>query len=173
MNINGFFIVVLIGLTMIFTLFKPLNLKTQDFAETPSLDIKTFTLYEFDRVGITTLMHGESALRYDDRYVVEKIDYTDNAKKYRTTMLAENGIYKDNIVNLSGNIIYNREDGLVFKTQKADYDRIAKIVSSTTDYTAYMGKSSVKGSSLNYNAQEKKLESTRVQIVYQLKEEKL
>ncbi|MDD2789336.1 MAG: LPS export ABC transporter periplasmic protein LptC [Sulfurimonas sp.] len=173
MNINGFFILIFIGLTMIFTLFKPLNIKTQDFVETPLLDIQTFTLYELDTVGITTLMHGESALRFDDRYVVAKIDYTDNAKKYRATMLADSGIYKDNIVNLSGNIVYNREDGLVFKTQKANYDRIAKVASSPTDYTAFMGKSSMKGTSLKYQSEDKKLESTKVNIVYQLKEEKL
>lgn len=173
MNINLFFVIISIALTMIFTLFKPLDIKTQNFAETPLLEASSFTLYELNTVGVTTIMKGNNALRYADRYLVQNIDYTDNSKKYKANMLADNGIYKDNIVNLSGNIVYNREDGLVFKTQKADYNKISKIATSTTDYIAFMGKSNMNGSFLKYDNINNTMESKNVNIIYQLKEEKL
>ncbi|MBU4110355.1 LPS export ABC transporter periplasmic protein LptC, partial [bacterium] len=106
MNINFFFVIISIALMMIFTLFKPLNIKTQNFEETPLLEVSSFTLHELNTLGITTIMKGNNALRYEDRYLVENIDYTDNSKKYKANMVADKGVYKDNIVNLSGNIIY-------------------------------------------------------------------
>ncbi|MBU1927682.1 LPS export ABC transporter periplasmic protein LptC [bacterium] len=173
MNINFFFVIISIALMMIFTLFKPLNIKTQNFEETPLLEVSSFTLHELNTLGIITVMKGNNAFRYEDRYLVENIDYTDNSKKYKANMIADKGVYKDDIVNLSGNIIYSREDGLIFKTQKADYDKVNKIATSTTDYIAYMGKSNMKGSFLKYDNENKKIESKNVNIIYQLKEEKL
>jgi LPS export ABC transporter protein LptC len=173
MNINIFFVIISIALTMIFTLFKPLNIKTQSFTETPLLEVTSFTLHELNTFGITTIMKGNSALRYEDRYLVHNIDYTDNSKKDKANMLADNGIYKANVVHLSGNIIYSREDGLVFKTQEAEYNKVTKIATSPTDYIAFMGKNRMTGSSLKYDSQNKKIESKNINITYQLKEEKL
>lgn len=145
----------------------------QNFDETPSLEITSFTLHELDTSGVTTIMKGNSALRYDDRYLVKNIDYTDNSKKYKANMIADDGIYKDDIVNLSGNIVYSRADGLLFKTQKAEYDKVRNIATSTTDYVAFMGRSTMKGSSLKYDNVNKTIESKNINIVYKLKEEKL
>jgi LPS export ABC transporter protein LptC len=173
MNINLFFVIISIILAMIFILFKPLNIKTQNFEETPLLEMTSFILHELDTFGVTTIMSGSSALRYEDRYLVKNIDYTDNSKKYKANMLADDGLYKNNIVNLSGNIVYSRTDGLLFKTQKADYDRINNIATSTTDYVAFMGKSTLRGSFLKYDNKNNTIESKNINIVYQLKEEKL
>jgi len=173
MNINFFFVIIAIGLTVIFTFFKPLNIKTQNFEETPLLEVTSFTLHELNTVGIATIMKGNNALRYEDRYLVKNIDYTDNSKKYKANMVADDGIYKDNMVHLQGNIIYNREDGLVFKTQKADYDKVTQIATSPTDYVSFMGNNQMDGSSLKYDSVNKKMESQNVNITYQLKEEKL
>lgn len=114
MNINYFFIFILFSLAMILFLFRPLEMTQQKFDDVPLFTISTFTMYELNSKGLITLMNGDKATRYSDRYTVEQINYTDNSKKYLANMQSNSGIYKDDVVYLDGDIIYTREDGLTF-----------------------------------------------------------
>jgi len=129
-------------------------------------------MYELDRVGLHTIMLGSAATRYKDRYTVEKIDYTDNSKKYIANMKANNGIYKDNFVTLTGDVTYVREDGLTFKTQKATYNKKTSNIVSKVGYVAYLNGSIVKGSYIRYNNNKNRIFSKNVTAKIQLKEEK-
>ncbi|SMP88921.1 Lipopolysaccharide-assembly, LptC-related, partial [Epsilonproteobacteria bacterium SCGC AD-308-P11] len=119
MNINIIFIIISIGLMMIFFLFKPMHIKQQEFVDVPLFELSSFSLYELNKKGLNNTMIGTKGTRYSDRYTVENIDYTDNSEKFIANMKADNGIYKDDIVYLEGNVTYTREDGLVFFTQSA------------------------------------------------------
>ncbi|MEA3331304.1 MAG: LPS export ABC transporter periplasmic protein LptC [Campylobacterota bacterium] len=171
MNINIFFLFISIGLLMIFFLFKPLDIKEREFVDIPVFELKSFTLYELNTKGLSTIMIGDSAIRYSDRYRVSNINYTDNSKEYIANMKADNGTYKDEIVNLNGNVIYQREDGLSFETQKASYNKKTKIAYANTDYISYMGTNRVVGKSLIYNNLSKRVKSQSVVAKYQLQEE--
>lgn len=157
---------------MIFVFFKPLNIKEQNFNDVPLFDMVRFKLFEFSPKGLSTLMNGDYAVRYSNRYKVEDIDYTDNSQEYIANIKADHGMYKDKKINLNGNVLYTREDGLVFKSQEAFYDKVSTIVSTNSDYVAYLGKNRVVGTSLKYNNSTKQIESKNIVAKYQLKERK-
>ena len=169
MNINNFFISVLAGLVMIFFLFKPLDLKQQDFIDVPLFELNQFTLYELDKVGLTTLMRGANAIRYSNRYVTKDIDYTDNSREYIANMKASNGIYQNDILNLDGDVTYIREDGLTFTTDKAIYNKKTNIASTDSDYVLFRGDNNhISGTSLSYNNILNRVESKYVIAKYKI-----
>lgn len=170
MNINYFFIAASVCLFMILFLFKPLEIKEQSFVDVPLFSISSFTMYEFDTNGLITHMNGEKATRYKDRYTVEKIDYTDNSKEYIANMKSDSGIYKNEVVYLDGNIIYVREDGLTFETQKATYNKKTSLAAADGDFVLYQDKNRVTGNALKYNGSSEKTEAKNVTANYYLKE---
>ncbi|MCX6076695.1 MAG: LPS export ABC transporter periplasmic protein LptC [Campylobacterales bacterium] len=169
-NINVFFLFITSSLMMIFFLFEPLNIREQNFIDVPLFEMSSFTLLEFDDKNLITLMTGNNAVRYSDRYKVANIDYTDNSKGYRANMKASDGLYQNEIIDLKGDVVYTREDGLIFKSQTADYNNITKIAHTNSDYVSYQGKNRVVGSSLTYNNVLKKIESKNIVANYQLEE---
>ncbi len=155
---------------MIYLFFKPLTLEKKEFIDVPLFEVKNFNIYEVDTKGLKTILLGNSSKRYSDRYTVEGIDYTDNSKKFIANMQADNGVYTEESVQLSGNIRYAREDGLTFKCQEANYDKKSSVVSTATPFIAYLGDNVVKGSSLQYNSKKNKIESKNIEAIYQLQE---
>ncbi|PLY13571.1 LPS export ABC transporter periplasmic protein LptC [Sulfurimonas sp. CVO] len=170
MNINYYFLFISVCLIMILFLFKPLEIKQQSFTEVPLFSISFFTMYELDSKGLITLMNGEKAIRYADRYTIDKMDYTDNSKKYIANMKSNSGIYKDDIVYLNGDVVYFRQDGLTFETQKAVYNKKTNIATADGDYVLYKGTNRVTGRELKYNNSLQRVESKDVKAIYQLKE---
>ncbi len=171
-NINLFFIGIWILLLVIFIGFKPLDIKQQDFVDVPLFKLTAFTLHELDEDGLVTLMKGIKATRYSDRYEVANIDYTDSSKKYIANMRADSGLYvdKDEIINLKGNVFYNREDGLVFETDEATYNKKTSIAKTDKNYILYRGLDRVIGTSLKYDNGLNRVKSKNVIVKYQLEE---
>jgi LPS export ABC transporter protein LptC len=162
----------LLALISIYAFFKPLNIKQQAFVDVPLFEIKDFTMYELDRVGLQTIMVGSEAVRYSNRYKIINMDYTDNEKEYIANMKADKGIYKDDLVTLSGNVEYIRDDGLTFETKKATYNRKTSDVISDVGYIAYLNESTIKGSYIRYNNDKNKIYSKNVRAKIQLQERK-
>lgn len=158
---------------MIFFFFKPLNIKEEKFVDIPLFEIKSFSLYELNAKGMKTFMSGESALRYSDRYKVKEVDFTDNSKNYIANMKANNCLYKANMVYLDGNVSYARNDGLVFESQHVIYDKKTSIVTSNSEYIAYMGENTMIGNFIKYNTRLNKVKSKNVVVRYKLKDGEL
>ena len=153
---------------MIFLFFKPLKLKEQHFVNVPQLELKDFTMYEFTPFGLQTYMIGLSGTKYDDRFIVKDIDYTDKSPKYIANMQAQKGIYKNDIVTLEGNVTYSRDNGFYFFTQKLVYNKKTSQAVSNVGYTANIGKNIVKGSYIKYSNKLNKVYSKNIDAIYQL-----
>ncbi len=147
-----------------------MKIKQQKFIDVPIFELTSFTLHELDKTGLQTTMLGDSAVRYEDRYLVTNIDYTDNTKEYIANMKAKQGLYKDEIVDLKEDIVFAREDGLIFLTQKATYSKKTGIVVSEGDYRSYLGENIIDGSFIKYNNSLRRIESKNVTARYQLSE---
>ncbi|MDD3441949.1 MAG: LPS export ABC transporter periplasmic protein LptC [Sulfurimonas denitrificans] len=167
---NYFFLFISLSLLMILFVFKPVEIKENFFGDIELFSISSFTMYEFDSHGLITLMNGSKAIKYSDRYSVDDIDYTDSSKEYVSNMKSKRGIYKDDIVYLDGNIVYTREDGLTFKTQKAIYNKKTSIAIADGDYLLYRDANRVIGEGLHYNSALERVTSKNVTAKYQLKE---
>ena len=172
MNINIFLSIVLVGLSMIYFFFKPMNLKQTEDKEIPQFSLEEFILYEFDQNGLMTKMKGEKGISYSDRYVVENIDYTDNSEDFLTNMKAKHGLYKRDVVYLKGDVKLNRDDGLRFFSQKVKYDKNKEIASTDVEYVSYMGENYIKGKNAVLDNQNKTIISKTIYAVYNLEEKK-
>ena len=171
-NINIFFLAIIAALLMILLLFKPLKIKEQEFIDIPLLEMSKFIMYELNAKGLQTFMAGSKSLRYKDRYVVSEIDFTDNSKQFISNMKADSGIYKNDVMDLKGNIIYIREDGLEIKSKSLQYNTKSSVAKTDDTFVLYMKESSMNGSSIVYNSLNKTLESKNVTITYNLQERK-
>ncbi|ADN09195.1 LPS export ABC transporter periplasmic protein LptC [Sulfurimonas autotrophica] len=172
MNINIFLTFVISILLVIFFMFKPMDIKKQHFKDVPLFELSDFTMYELNPEGLTTILLGSKGTRYADRYTIKDMDYTDNSKKYIANMISDFGVYKNEIVKLTGHVVYVREDGLTFKSEKATYNKKTADVISNTKYIAYLNDNNVIGSYIKYNNISKKIYSKNVIAKYQLKEGK-
>lgn len=170
MNINIFFVGIIASLLTIFFLFNPLDIKKQNFKEIPVFELESFKLIELNDKGLTTVMNGLKGVRYKDRYVVYNIDYTDNTKKYLANMIADRGVYKGKIIDLEGNILYSKEDGISFSTQKAIHNKSTNTVIASTPYVAYIGENKITGSYVEYNNVLGIVKSKNITANYKLKE---
>ena len=157
---------------MIFIGFKPLDIKQQKFVDVPLFQLEAFTLHELSQDGLVTIMKGSKAIRYSNRYKVFDIDYTDNSKDFIANMRADKGLYRDkaNIIDLTGNVIYNREDGLIFESQEASYNKKTSIAHTNKDYVIYKDKNRVIGTSLIFDNVLNKVKSKDVIAKYQIQE---
>jgi len=170
MNINIFFTVISSILFSILFFLKPLEYQKTSHKEIALFNISTFTIYEFDKNGLVTILNGENGTRYNDRYEIKDVDFTDNSQKFIANMQANNGVYKNEIINLDGNVIYIREDGINFKSQKAVYNTNTSIVKVDKKFTINKNKNIITGKSLVYN---NKLNTTKfynARATYQIKE---
>ncbi len=172
MNINTFFVLIAIGLLMIYVGFKPQYIAEQDFVDVPLFELDSFVLHELNQEKLITIMKGSKTKRYADRYSVTNIDYTDNSKQLLANIRANTGLYKDtdNVVDLVGNVVYNREDGLVFESEEAIYDKKTSIAKTKKDYIMYRDENRVIGTSLVYDNANGKIKSKNVVAKYQIKE---
>ena len=172
MNINFFFIAVSFGLLMIFVFFKPLDIKKREFDDVPIFEVNLFSVYELNRDGLNDVVIGDRGIRYEDRYRFFNINYTDKTKEHISNIKSDNGLYKGDVFVFDGNVSYVRDDGLNFKTQKVRYNKKTTVVSTDTDFVAYIGENRVVGTSLVYDKTSKKLRSKDVRAIYQIAEEK-
>jgi len=155
----------------IFFFFKPLEIKEKFFKDVPIFEFQNFTMYELDTKGLTTQMLGTKASKYQDRYEVLDINYTDYSAKYRANMLAKRGIYKEGMIDLDQNVTYTslQKRGFSFFTQHATYDINNSLVVSDTPYVITFEYGSIYGTSLRYDTMQNKVFSKDVRAHYILK----
>jgi len=158
---------------LIYIFFQPLKIKEQKFGEIALLTMDNFTMYELQTTGLQTIMAGTKSIRYTDRYIIDDINFTDNSKEYISNILADDGIYKNDIVDLKGNVIYKREDGLTFQSNTLHYNTKTKIAQTQDKYIAYKSTNSMKGTSFVFDSANEIMKSKEVTVIYQLKESKI
>ena len=157
---------------MIYIVFKPMSVEQQAFKDIPLFEITDFKVHELDTKGLKSLLSGSESQRFKDRYTVENINYTDNSKKFLANMSAKNGVHKEDVTTLRGDVRYKREDGLVFEGEEAIYNKKLALLSTNEKYIIYQGKNNIRGETLLYNSQTNRVQSTKIQAIYQLQESK-
>ncbi|MFT7859608.1 MAG: LPS export ABC transporter periplasmic protein LptC [Sulfurimonas sp.] len=170
MNINLFFIFVIGILLSIFFFFQSEKMAEKNFGDIPLLHIKDFTMYELDPLGLKTLMLGDEAFRYKDRYTVDNINHTDNSRTHISNLRADFGVYKNDKLDLDGDVTLVRDDGLRYETQKALYYKNKGLFVTDTEYTLTQGKNKVRGTYLDHNNLTGEIHSKNITANYTIKE---
>jgi hypothetical protein len=149
-----------------------MNLKKTKDKEIAQFSLENFTMHELSKNGLLSKMSGDTGIRYTNRYVINNIDYTDNSKDFISNMKAKNGLYKQNIVYLNGDVGFTRDDGLKFFSQKVIYNKVKDMVSSNVEYIAYMGENYILGDSIVFDNNKNTVKSKNINAVYILEEKK-
>lgn len=136
--------------------------------DVPMLHLTHFTMYELDPHGLMTLMMGSQGYRYKDRYTVDDIDHTDKSQQHVSNLTAQFGIYKGTLLTLDGNVSYVRDDGLAFYSQEARYDKKTTRFVSDTDFIAYKGKDTLRGTYIDHNDKTGKIHARNINAIYNL-----
>lgn len=172
MNINLFFLFLLSALILIQTSFEPLERKEQVVKKTPSLELENFKLSELDTKGLKNVMYAKRGEKYKSKYTVTDFTFLDASKSNITDISAKTGVYRGNILTLVGDVKYIRDDGLIFETQKANYNKKSNIMRSLNKYTSTFNGHKAIGSLLVYNNDSGIVRSRNITMKYNLKENK-
>ncbi|MEA1956390.1 MAG: LPS export ABC transporter periplasmic protein LptC [Campylobacterota bacterium] len=154
----------------IFLFFKPMNIKNNHHGEIANFEVYSFVIHELDTKGLTTVLQGSKAFMYKDRYVINDVDYKDSSRKYISNIKAKTGTYKDKVIDLVGDVVYTREDGLVFKSKSFKYDEKTGIARTNDDYIMYDKENEVIGKSLSVDNNLNKIYSKNIVAKYQIRE---
>jgi LPS export ABC transporter protein LptC len=170
MNINISFFIIFLGLMVIYIFFKPMQLQNYQRKEIANFEVENFIIHELNSDKLITLMQGSYAYNYPDRYEVKDVNYTDSSKKLLSNIVSKRGIYKDQVMYISGDVVFKREDGLTFKSQKTVYNEKTGIVRNNDKFVLLRENNSVTGDGLIYNNILNKIHSKNVRVIYNLKE---
>lgn len=170
MNVSIFFIFITAMLAAIYIFFSPMKISMNDQKNVPQLELSHFTIYDLDEKGLKSIFKGTSGLRYTNRYLVDDVNYTDDSKKDLVHITSAHGEFQDNLINLQGNVIYTRDDGLVFKSNEASYNQVTGVFKTDGKYISYKNNDKITGRKLNYNSKTKNATSENIVALYQLNE---
>ena len=155
---------------MIYIFFNPMKLEKLDQKEIPQLEITNFTIYDLDKTGLISLFNGAKGFRYKDRYEVSDINYTDNSKEYISSLTSAFGVYKDFKVNMSGDVVYKRDDGLTFKSDNGQYDQKTGVFTTKSKYVSYRNNDKISGEELMFDNKNGHTTSKNVDATYEIKD---
>ncbi len=170
MNINLFFICVFAGLAMIYIFFNPMQLQEFDKKEVPQLELLNFSVYDLDTKGLKSVFYGKKGFKYEDRYEVTDMNYTDNSREYIAHLQADFGRYKESVIDLRGNVVYKRADGLTFQTDAASYNQKTAIFQAPNAYTFYRNDDKITGTKLVFDSKENHILSKNIAATYQIQD---
>lgn len=168
MSINLFFVVVLGLLLGMFVYFKPIVFMDETIVEVPKFELDTFKIYEISSVGIDRFFEGDHGKRFEDRYEVTSAKFSNNSKALFESISANEALYKDEVIDLEGNVHYVREDGLQFRSSEGKYDTPHSLVSTRGDFVITQNNNRVNGTQLRLNTQHHTVSANAVSGSYQL-----
>ena len=168
MNANLLFAIAGLSLVGMYLFFKPISVERPQNKEVAQLDLKTFTIFELDRQGLKRIMYGDDGKRFNDRYEVKNIVYSDSRDAVTQDMTADFGIYKRETVILSGNVHIQRSDGLDVRTDKASYNQQRAIVKSIGPFYMVQDGNSAKGRNLVYHMNNRHVKAKNIEALYKM-----
>ncbi len=115
-----------------------------------------------------TQMVGSRAQKFPEKYTLNDINYTDFTSKYKANMQAQEGVYRNDTLELFGRVHYTslQQNKLEFITNHLLYDKNNSMVQTDTNYTIYYQFGKVQGNTLVYDMKNGKIRSQNVQAQY-------
>lgn len=168
MSINVFFLLTLGLLIGMFAYFKPTYPSGREAREIPQIQLYHFTLYEISRGGIEHLLEGEEGKKFEERYEITSAKFSDNTKSLFQTIQADAMHYQNDIVRLDSNVLYQRSDGLEFRSGEGKYDTKASVITTEGPFVITQNGNRVGGTRLYYNTDQDTVSADMVHGSYQL-----
>ena len=135
---------------------------TVDLVNTPMMEIKDSKIYNITYEGISAYLQAKIVKRYENRYELYKIFSNKKDNNKREKLWAEEGVLKNDILTLWGNVLYKQGNDKVLSSQKIVYNLKKDILSSDTFFSATYEKSKIQGSSFVYYKKDKRLSADNI-----------
>jgi LPS export ABC transporter protein LptC len=149
--------------------FAPNQTIQQEKREIPKIELIAFTLYEISYNGIDHILEGKKGKKFDDRYTITSGKFSDNTKPLFQSIRSDNIKYKNDILELTGNVHYIRADGLEFRSDEGKYNSKSSIAQTEGPFIITQNGNRIDGNTLNYNTEQKTVSANQVRGSYQLK----
>ncbi len=172
MNINTLLLFVTMVLGAIYLFFKPFYIQQNDAQTIPQIELQNYLLFEFDTQKLVTITYGKKAQLFADKNVLYDFVFNNNLHGKISTLTADRGVQKEEIIDLDGKVLYADSDTVEFESEHVVYNRNKKYALSDVPYRGYMGKSYIQGKWLSYDIQKKLIKSKNIYAVYDITEEK-
>lgn len=172
MNINTLILAIGVLLGSIFVFFKPLSIAQPPKKEIAQLELHDFTMYEFDTNKLVDIATGKKALRYKNRDLLFDFVFNDNSNADLVSLSANRGKYKNDTIDLKGQVLYTKSDGIEFRSEHVFYNRKKGYARSDVPYIGTMGKSRVHGRTLFYDLKKDLIESKDIYAIYNIPDRK-
>lgn len=168
MGITAFFSLILSVLVFVFVFFEPKQVISSDKKVGPIIELSDFFVYKVTDKGLMNFFSGVFAFQYSERYEVYSLSFADNDKEKLQYLASDFGVYKNDIVNLLGNVTYNNSDGLSIYSSEAVFDKNASTVYVPNRFKAQQDENTLTGKSMVYFHNELRTEIEDIHIVYHL-----
>ncbi len=170
MNVTLFYLFIGAVLGAVFFFFKPLKVDIASPGELAQIELNDFTVHEVTEAGVKTILSGVHARRFADRYEVDTFHLMDRSQGHVEQMQAAEGSYREPLVSLRGDVRFERDDGIVFETQSADYNQSSGVVSTPGRFVLWQAADRVEGTKLYYNIKSGEITAKKIAGTYTLKE---
>lgn len=171
MNINLFITTMTLILVAIYVFFKPIKIDKPDHSEIAQLELKDFTVFEMIETGVKSVLVGVSGKRFENRYEVDQVTFTDASKAKLEVMYADHGRYQEDVIYLSESVTFEQEEGLRFESNEACYDIDAALVQTQGDFVITAKDSNITGTKLAFNTKTNRVHAKQIRALFQLEDQ--
>jgi len=168
MSINLFFVLVLGLLVGMFSYFSPSYTALQNAKEIPQIELRKFTLYEISHKGIDHVLEGEEGKKFEDRYEITAATFSDNTKRLTQSVSSAKALYKENLVDMQGDVRYHRADGLTFHSKEGQYNTKTSIIRTKGAFEITQNANRIEGEKLYYDTEHDTVSADAIRGTYQL-----
>ncbi len=123
-------------------------------ANLPLVKFEEAIMYTMDEKEVTQIIKADTALRFknrDEMYEANFVTRTNDTNKELDIINAKKVIKRNDKLNLSGDVLYNRGDIIQFKTQVLNYNTKTKIAQNKHKFWALYNGNEFTGTNLYAN----------------------
>ncbi len=168
MSINVFFALLLGLLMAMYASFAPVASPEQQTREIPKIELHDFTLYEISQAGIDHVLEGKEGKKFEERYEITSAKFSDNTTPLFQSIYAGNALYQNDVLHLDTNVLYQRTDGVEFRSSEAKYNTKTAVVTTEGTFVITQSGNRVEGKRLHYNTEQDAVSADAVRGSYQL-----
>jgi LPS export ABC transporter protein LptC len=168
MSINVFFFLILALLVGMFSYFKPSNDMPITEKKVAQFEMDDFILYEISPQQINHFFTGAHGSKFPDYYEATNAKLTSNKRGMIESIRADRVLYKEDVIDLKGNVHYEREDGLEFYSQEGIYDQKNSYVKTSDAFRISKNQNTIYGIQLYYDLELDTVDANQITGIYQL-----
>ena len=160
--------ILIIGIGLVFALLLFQDESSVDAVESNSskeLSFNNFSLIEITPKGVENRLSAKEAIKYTTHFELQEINIT-----YKNTqhLLAAKATYQDDFIYLDQSVLFKRDDGLVFRTEKLEYSIKSKKLYADESFYIDINGSRIAGKNLQYDLDDKNISAQKIRATIYL-----